>query len=136
MYRELRKGVADLPLAKTLGDLSRPVTANGHRSRGLHPLVGEDARLAELLLRGKFAINGLRNRTIRERLFPETTDETEFRRQSGRVCRLLRLFRDDGLIHQVKGTRRYDLTAHGCRTLPAFPRRAKLQHRQAARTGA
>jgi hypothetical protein len=112
---------ADLPLARTLDDLSQPVTTNGHRSRGLHPLVGEDARLAELLLRGEFAINGFRNRDVRERLFPGTTDETELRRQSGRVSRLLRLFRDHGLIYRVKGTHRYHLTANGRRTLPAFP---------------
>jgi hypothetical protein len=109
-----------LPLGTALDRLSQAVTAHGHRCRGLHPLVGDDARLAEHLLRGEFAINGFRNRDIRALLFGQTNDAKEGRRQSGKVGRLLRLFRDHGLIYRVKGTHRYQVSADGRRTLPAF----------------
>ena len=143
--RRLRKGVVDLPrraaisqssnrryldslagvetptpLGKAIDRLARPVVHHGHRSRGLHPLVGDDSRVAEQLLRGEFAINGFRNRDICNLLYPPTDDQAEVRRQSGRVGRLLRMFRDHGLIYRVKGTHRYQVSAEGRRTLPAF----------------
>lgn len=143
--RRLRKGVVDLPrraaisqasnqrylealvavdssvpLKKVLEAVSQPVRHAGHRSRGLHPLVGEDARLAEQLLRGEFSINGFRNRDIRRALFGDAKDAKAVRQQSAKVSRLLRLFRDHGLIYRVKGTHRYQLSKHGRRVLPAF----------------
>jgi hypothetical protein len=143
--RILRKGVVDLPrradisqaanerylqslaavetswpLKKALDRLSQAVIRHGHRSRGLHPLVGDDARLAEQLLRGEFAINGFRNRDLRALLYSPSNDPREQRRQSGKVGRMLRLFRDHGLIYRVRGTHRYQLSAEGRRMLPAF----------------
>jgi hypothetical protein len=144
-WRPLRKGVVDLPrraeisgAANTryltalaavdsrtpIGQLAdaifRPVSSKGRRVRGLAPLVGEDARLAKVLLHGKFSINGFRNRDIRELLFPGTPTPLEQRRLSGKVTRLLRLFRAHGLIQKIRGTHRYQLTAEGQRCLPAF----------------
>jgi hypothetical protein len=143
--RRLRKGVVDLPrraaisqsanrryldslagvetptpLGKALDRLAQPVVHHGHRSRGLHPLVGDDSRVAEQLLRGEFAVNGFRNHHIRDLLYEPTDDQEELVRQSGRVGRLLRMFRDHGLIYRVKGTHRYQVSAEGRRTLPAF----------------
>jgi hypothetical protein len=112
---------ADTPLGSALDALAKPTTCRGHRCRGLHPLVGDDARLAELMLQGQFTINGFRNRDIRALLFRECGDPAQQRRQSARIGRLLRLFRDHGLIYRVKGTHRYQLSAKGRRTLPAFP---------------
>jgi hypothetical protein len=143
--RRLRKGVVDLPrrsqvsqsantryltalaavdastpLGRVADAVARPVIREGRRFRGLHLLCGEDAQLMEVLLRGEFAVNGFRNRDVRQRLFGSTTDPADQRRQSGKVSRLLRLFREHGLIRKVKGTHRYHLTAHGQRILPAF----------------
>ena len=106
------------PLARILEPLSKPVVTNGHRSRGLHPLVGNDARLAECLLKGEFALHGFRNRQLRVLLFGETNDPEQARRDSAKTGRMLRLFRDHNLIYRVKGTHRYQLSAHGRRILP------------------
>ncbi|MCA9069506.1 MAG: hypothetical protein KDA84_11305 [Planctomycetaceae bacterium] len=106
------------PLARILEPLSKPVVTNGHRSRGLHPLVGNDARLAECLLKGEFALHGFRNRQLRVLLFGESDDPAQVRRDSAKTGRLLRLFRDHNLIYRVKGTHRYQLSARGRRTLP------------------
>ena len=144
-WQRLRKGVVDLPrraeisqatnsryltalsqadAATPLGKLADavrdPVLREGRRFRGLNPLSGTDAQLAEILLRGEFALKGFRNRDVRELLCPATISKTEQRRQSARVSRLLRLFREHGLIRKLKGTLRYQLTATGRRTLPAF----------------
>jgi hypothetical protein len=144
-WQRLRKGVVDLPRraeisqaanARYLAALSaadattslgsvadairRPVLRDGRRFRGLNPLSGPDAELSEILLRGEFAINGFRNRNIRTWLHSPTKAKAEQRRQSGQISRLLRLFREHGLIRKIKGTHRYHLTAEGRRTLPAF----------------
>ena len=144
-WRRLRKGVADLPrraaicqaanmryltalaavdsqtpIGQLADAIALPIQSDGRRVRGLNPLIGEDARLAKALLHGEFSINGFRNRDVRELLFPGTGNPTEQRRLSGKVTRLLRLFRAHGLINKIKGTHRYQLTAHGRRCLPAF----------------
>lgn len=82
--------------------------------------MGDDARLAGSPRHGEFAINGFRNRDVRVLLFGQTGDAPEIRRQSGKVGRLLRLFRDHGLTYRVKWTRRYQLSAMARRTLPAL----------------
>ncbi len=144
-WRKLRKGVVDLPrraeishaanmrylaalgavdvqtpFGQVADAVSAPIEWEGRRARGLTPLTGADARLATILLRGEFSINGFRNREVRQLMFPGTPNATELRRQSGQVTRLLRLFRAHGLIQKIKGTHRYQLTSHGRRTLPAF----------------
>lgn len=108
------------PLGRILDPLSKPVVSNGHRSRGLHPLVGDDACLAECLLKGEFALQGFRNRQVRVLLFGTTNDPAQLRRDSAKTGRLLRLFRDHHLIYRVQGTHRYHLTAYGRRTLPSL----------------
>jgi hypothetical protein len=160
-WRKLRKGVADLPrraaisqaantrylaaqaavdrqtpLGQVADKLAKPVVTKTSRSRGLTPLTGIDSQLITILLRGEFALNGFRNRDIRDLLFPTTNAATshgnasqdsdattlaEQRRQSGQVTRLLRLFRAHGLIQKIPRTHRYHLTANGRRILPTFP---------------
>jgi len=141
----LRKGVADLPrraeisqaanqryltalaavdattrLGQIADAVREPVFREGRRFRGLQPLSGPDADMAAILLRGEFALHGCRNRDIRQRLHPGQFSDQDRRRQSAQVTRLLRLFREHGLIYKIKGTNRYQLTVHGRKTLPAF----------------
>lgn len=144
-WQRLRKGVVDLPrraqisqaantrylealaeadsptpLGKVADAVRQPVLRGTRRYRGLAPLSGPDAQLAEILLRGEFTLHGFRNRDLRERLHPEACSVEERKRQSARVSRLLRLFREHGLILKIKGSHRYQLTSQGRRTLPAF----------------
>jgi hypothetical protein len=144
-WLRLRKGVADLPrrtqisqaansrdltalaavdASKPLGQIAdairQPVWRERRRFRGLQPLSGPDARMAAILLRGEFTVNGIRNRDIRQLLHPDTCSDQQRRRQSGQITRLLRLFAEHGLIRKIKGTHRYQLTSLGRRLLPAF----------------
>ena len=108
------------PLGKLAEAVRMPLVNGARRFRGLNPLAGPDAQLAEILLRGEFTLNGFRNRDIRTLRHPHTKSAKERRRQAGQVSRMLRLFREHGMIRKVKGTHRYHLTANGRRTLPAF----------------
>lgn len=165
-WRKLRKGVVDLPrraaisqsanmryltaqsavdcqtpLGTVADQLAKPVIRKTSRSRGLTPLTGIDSQLIAILLRGEFAVNGFRNRDVRDHLFRTATSgsatsntahragtptgDTDAaatrRRQSGQVTRLLRLFVAHGLIRKLPRTHRYQLTAAGRRILPTFP---------------
>jgi hypothetical protein len=173
-WQKLRKGVVDLPrraeisqaantrylaaqaavdsqtpLGSLADRLAKPVVKQKSRARGLNPLTGIDSQVVAILLRGEFAINGFRNRDIRDLLFPQSSASTandsaakestakestanvstanddalaaERRRQSGQVTRLLRLFRAHRLIRKIPRTHRYQLTAAGRQILPTFP---------------
>lgn len=116
----LSEVTAATPLGKLADAIRQPLIQDGRRSRGLNPLSGQDAELAEIVLRGEFTLHGFRNRDVRRRLHPDTTDAHQRRRQSTQISRLLNLFRRHGLIQKIAGTHRYQLTAQGRRTLPAF----------------
>jgi len=145
VWKRMRKGVADvarraevsdasnrrylealaavstpLPL-KTLSDgLSRPVSVQGRRSRGLN-LLGEDAALLEAVGGGEFLINGFRNRDVQAALFPQPVqDQATKRKRSGQVTRKLRLLRAHGLIHKVPHTHRYLVSDKGRQVIAAL----------------
>jgi hypothetical protein len=145
-WRPLRKGVADLQrraeisqaanerylealasvdesrsLAELAEGVCEPVTWQGKRARALNPLAAADACLLEAVNRGEFAINGFRNRDLRNLLFPKPArDEAERRRQSAAITRKLRLLRAHGLIHKVPKTHRYQLSPHGRQIINAL----------------
>ena len=138
-WRPLRRGVADLSrraevartaaeryldalgsvdLDTTLHDvvrrLGQPTYWHGRRVRGLHPFDPDDRQLLQLIGRGEFTLNGLRNRDLQHLYFahaPATPAET--RRRSAWVSRKLRLLRAHGLIYKITRTHRYQLTKAG-----------------------
>jgi hypothetical protein len=138
-WQRLRKGVADVhrraeisqaaneryiealatvddsrSLAELAEAICQPVSWQGKRARALNPLATEDARLLQAINRGEFAINGFRNRDLRELLFTTPPkDATEQRRQSAAITRKLRLLRSHGLIHKITKTHRYQIATHG-----------------------
>lgn len=140
-WRPLRKGVADVhrrakvsqacngrylsmlasvqqetKLGELIDPLCRPgQLPGGQPVRALRPFEQPDGKLLRIIGRGEFAINGMRNRDVREQLYgkDESASEQERRRQSAAVTRQLRLLRGHGLIRKVKGTHRYQLTAKG-----------------------
>ncbi len=137
-WRELRRGVVDLPrraqvsraaneryytklasvqttqpLSQPLEGLCRPRIKDARRYRGLNPWGPKDARLLALINRGEFALNGFRNRDLRQALFPGKHTAQKLRSQAGSITRQLRLLRVHGLIQKVSGTHRYRLTKTG-----------------------
>lgn len=136
-WRELRKGVADLyrraqvsqasnerylshlaeaecpaTVEQLLMPLSKRITRDGRRYRGLRVMEQEDAELLSAVADGKFAINGFRNADIRQTLFGVAAKK-EQRKQSGRVSRKFGLLKAHGLIRRVPRTRRWMLTEAG-----------------------
>jgi hypothetical protein len=141
----LRKGVADLhrravisqaantrylesmaavEVKRSLGQLMqrlcRPVRWKGQRVRALNPLAETDGRLLEVVNRGEFAVNGFRNRDLRDRLCARTSDSAILKKQSAAITRQLRLLRAHGLIRKLGPTHRYALSKRGREAITAL----------------
>jgi hypothetical protein len=94
--------------------LCQPARRDGRRARALNPLGKTDAKLFEAIGRGEFAINGFRNRDLRQLLFADADgSKDEQRRDATRVSRLLSLLWTHRLIARVNRTHRYHLTKRG-----------------------
>ena len=134
-WRELRRGVADLPrraqvsraaneryltslaavdhgqpLRQEVERLCRAVVKKGDRYRALNPWAHQDALLLATINRGEFALNGFRNRDLRQLLFPRCHSEKLAKRYASMITRQLRLLRAHGLIKKIAGTHRYQLS--------------------------
>ena len=101
-------------------DLCRPVFRDGRRYRALNPWNESDAALLAAVSRGEYAINGLRNRDLRQHLWPKAATPDQQRRRAAAVTRRLRLLRAHGLLRKVTGTHRYILTENGRRLTTAL----------------
>jgi hypothetical protein len=144
-WRRLRKGVSDLPrraqvsqaaneryletlaavnestpLKELANQVCHSVTWQGRSVRGLKPMETNDQSLLQVIIRGDFAINGFRNRDLRDLLHPSSADAVEQRRQAGRITRQIRILRAHRLIKKVTKTHRYLLTTRGRTTITAF----------------
>jgi hypothetical protein len=101
-------------LGELISRLSQPVVWNGQRVRAMHPFDEQDRRLLEIISRGEFTINGLRNKDLQPLLYtPVAKSAPEQRRRSSAISRKLRLLRAHHVIRKVPGTHRYQLTPFG-----------------------
>lgn len=145
-WQHMRKGVADLhrraevsqacnnryaqhlaahkvhdTLRQVAGDICKRTRRKGRPYRALNPWNDEDYRTLTFLARGEHAINGFRNRDLRQALYPKADgNDVEKRRASGRSTRRLQLLRAHGLIKKVPRSTRYLLTAKGRRVTAAI----------------
>jgi len=101
------------PTRQLLDPVSRRTKRSGRPYRGLRPIDQEEARLFQAVMQGKFALQGFRNRHIRDILYGAAPDDEERKRQSARVTRLLALLRSHGLIRKVSHTTYYRVTKRG-----------------------
>src|SRR5580704_13168867 len=101
-------------LRELVGRVEKPVTWSSKRVRALHPLKNPDRRLLEIVSRGEFLINGLRNKDLQPLLYTTAAKSIEERRRrSSAISRELRLLRAHHLIRKVPGSHRYHLTPKG-----------------------
>jgi hypothetical protein len=80
----------------------------------MHPFEDQDRHLLEIISRGEFMINGLRNKDLQSLPCTSVAKSTqERRRRSSAISRKLRLLRAHHLIRKVQGTHRYHVTHLG-----------------------
>lgn len=138
-WRPLRRGIADLhrraqvsqaandryldalaavntstPLRELLHKVCRPTRHHGKLVRGLRPWASEEVALLEVINRGEFCLNGLRNRDLQRLLYAAPpADAKEQRRRSARVSYLLRVLRAHGILHKIPKSHRYRVSSNG-----------------------
>lgn len=101
------------PSYKLLDQVSKPTVQGQQKFRALRPVSPEDSALFEVLLDGKFAIQGIRNKDIRQQLWPTPQDKQQERKMAARVTRSLTLLKSHNLIHRVPRTNYYRTTKLG-----------------------
>lgn len=128
--RRYLEALADVEVARpvktVLDPVSRRIEKEGRPYRGLRPVSPEEAAVFELLLNGKYRLQGFRNADIRAVLCP-TPDNAGSSMPSVRACRAacgkasryLRLLRAHGLIKKIPRTQTYRLTQRGTALMAA-----------------
>jgi len=102
------------PSHRLLDSVSRGLVKDGRSYRPLQPISPTDSRVFELLLKGEYFIQGIRNRDLRIELHPGADiDPTTKRRAAARISRLLSLLRAHRLIYKVPKTNYYRITKKG-----------------------
>jgi hypothetical protein len=101
------------PLGKSVAGVCRPLVRKGRRHRALNPFAADDAALLAVVNHADFALRGLRNRDVRERLYPQAPAGLTPRQTTSRVSRQLALLRAHGLLARVAKTHRYIITKKG-----------------------
>jgi len=107
------------PLHEAVAPMCQKIRIDGQQHRALNPWA-DDAPLLEAISRGEYALNGFRNRDVRQHLYPSTPDPKLQRRRSAAVTRKLALLRAHGVIKKVTGTHRWMLTEQGRRVVSAL----------------
>jgi hypothetical protein len=108
------------PIHHLLDPVSQRRVVNGRPYRALRPITADESACFARLLDGRALLEGVRARDLRAVLSPTTPrDATEHRRLTGRVSRLLRLYRAHSLIAKVAHTRQYRVTPNGHQVMTA-----------------
>jgi len=108
------------PAGEASASVCRALVRDGRRHRALNPWSEKDAALLAAVSRGEYAINGMRNRDVRRRLWTKVGTDKAERRRAGVVTRQLRLRRAHGLLRKVSGTHRYVVTQGGRKIITAL----------------
>ena len=77
------------------------------------------------IARGEYAVNGFRNRDLRQILNAPAASKDEDHKRAAKVTRQLRLLRAHALIQKVPRTHRYQLTDKGRTVITALSHAAQ-----------
>lgn len=113
-YLEALAVVGDpTPSHRLLDRVSTGIFRGRQKFRALRPISPEDSRLFKALLNGKFLIQGVRNKDLRQMLWPASSDREQERKNASRITRSLTLLKSHNLIYRVPKTNYYRTTKFG-----------------------
>jgi hypothetical protein len=107
------------PAYRQVEELTEPVGVSGRVHAGFNPASPADVRLFQAVLAGENLLHGFRNAEIRAALYGTTEDDTERRRQSHAVGRMLKRLHVRGLIVKVPHSHRWHVSQKGHQVLGA-----------------
>jgi hypothetical protein len=109
-----------VPLFEWSAQVCRPIKRQHRQYRALNPFSPADAALLQAVSRGEFAINGFRNRDLRQLLHPGRASNETKKKQTRATGRKIRILRMHGLVAKVSHTHHYVLTEKGRFTITAL----------------
>jgi hypothetical protein len=98
----------ETPSYRLLDRVHQPVKKVKRQYRALRPISPDDASLFQAILHGEHSLQGFRNRDLRK-----TLADSDPKKSSARVSRLLALLRAHKLIYKVCKTNYYRITRKG-----------------------
>ena len=101
------------PAFQELDRLAKPVRVNGRALRGFNPIDLEDLNVFRAVLRGEHAIQGFKNRDIRQQLYPVRQPSESERTLGARVSRVLKRLHVRELIAKIPRSHRWRVTRLG-----------------------
>lgn len=108
------------PVHQLLDPVSQRRVVNGRPYRALRPITAEESGCLRRLIDGRALVAGVRAADLRAALSPgRPRDVIDQQRLTGRVSRLLRLYRAHNLIAKVSRTRVYRVTPKGHQVITA-----------------
>lgn len=96
-----------------LHQLVRPVKKKGRTYRGFNPADARDLAVMREVMRGKYLVNGFRNRDIRSALFVVPRTRRHARRNSAAMTRILNRLHVRHFIAKIPRSRRWRVTPRG-----------------------
>jgi len=113
-YLEAMAAVEDPTLAMNqLDRIAETQTRNDRKIKGFNPVLAEDVKLFESVLRGEHVLRGLRNRDVRQNLFGDSQDKERLKKESAQVSRALGRLHAHGMIAKIPRSRRWRVTVLG-----------------------
>jgi hypothetical protein len=120
LYLEAMAAIEDPTSAmKQLDQIAEPVERNNRKMKGFNPVAQEDVRLFESILRGEHVLRGLRNHDVRQKLFGDSQDKEQRKKESAKVTRSLNRLHAHGMIAKIPRSRRWKVTDRGNKFMAA-----------------
>lgn len=120
LYLEAMAVIEDpTPAMKKLDQIAEAKTRNDRKVRGFNPVAREDVRLFESVLRGEHVLRGLRNRDVRQKLFGDSKDTDQVKKESAKVTRSLGRLHAHRMIAKIPRSRRWRVTDLGNQLMAA-----------------
>lgn len=96
---------------KEIENISKSIEVNNRHISGFNILNAETTKLLEIIASGDYIVNGITNKTLRNRIFEEEDFNSE--RIRNKTTRLLNKLKNHGLIKKVNHSSKYYLTTKG-----------------------
>jgi hypothetical protein len=107
------------PALRAMEQLVEPRRVEGRSTKPFNPVAKADVQLFAAVMKGQHAIQGFRNRDVREALYPGSIDRPTARRRGAWVGRQLKRLHLRGLIRKIPRSRRWRVTEVGYKLMTA-----------------
>ena len=120
LYLEAMAAIEDPASSmKQLDRIAEPVKRNDRQLKGFNPVARDDVKLFESVLRGENVLQGLRNKDVRQKIFGDSSDPVQKKKESCKITRSLNRLHAHQMIAKIPRSRRWRVTDLGNKLMAA-----------------